>query len=312
MFNKITILGTGTMGDGIARFFARQKLAVTGYDIDQDKIVAAGNRLKDQEQIGNYLTYTSDLGAAISEADLIIESAPEDLAIKRQLYSDMAPFLKKGAIVSSNTSTYPLASLISGQPFGSRMIITHFFNPADLIPLVEIVQHENTIPGLAEDVASFLRQSGKVPVVLKKDINGFVANRLQAAVLREACFLVENGIAGVADIDTIMTEGLGIRWAINGPFRIADLGGLDVWQKVCENLLPELSRETGTPAIIKEMVKVKKLGLKSGEGFYRYGSQTNQVQTNQAQTNHPHAKHASDYRQTLIELLQMKRTIEKK
>ena len=226
MFNKITVLGTGTMGDGIAWFFARQKLAVTAYDIDRDKIIASGNRLKSQEQIAKYLTYTSDLGAAMSEADLIIESASEDLAIKRQLYSDIAPLLRKGAIVSSNTSTYPLALLMSGQPFGSRMIITHFFNPADLIPLVEIVQHENTMPGLVEDVAAFLRQFGEVPVVLKKDINGFVANRLQAAVLREACFLVESGIACVADIDTVMTESLGIRWALNGPFCIADLGGI--------------------------------------------------------------------------------------
>ncbi len=296
MFNKITVLGTGTMGDGIARFFASQKSSVTAYDIDEDKIIAARNGLHSQEPIREYLTYTSNLKEAISSADIIIESVSEDLAVKRQLYNDIARWVKEDAVISSNTSSYPLALLIVDQPFARRMIITHFFNPPDLIPLVEIVQHESTVPGLAGKVADFLRYFGKVPVVLKKDINGFVANRLQAAVLREACFLVESGIAGVSDIDTVMTESVGMRWAINGPFRIADLGGLDVWQKVCDNLLPALSPEKAAPEMISKKVKEKKLGLKTGQGFYQYDAQDN---------------NAASYRQKLAGLLSLKQTTDK-
>jgi 3-hydroxybutyryl-CoA dehydrogenase len=278
MFNRMTILGTGTMGDGIARFFASQKLRVIAYDTDQGKILAARDKLHGEEQLREYLTYTSDLKEAISSADIIIESVSEDLTIKRQLYNDMAGWVKDTAVISSNTSSYPLKLLIANQPFARRMIITHFFNPPDLIPLVEIVQHENAMPGLAEKVADFLRYFGKVPVILKKDIDGFIANRLQAAILREACFLVESGIAGVADIDTVMTESVGMRWAINGPFRISDLGGLDVWQKVCENLLPALSRETGVPEIISKKVEERKLGWKTGQGFYQYDVQDKDVE----------------------------------
>lgn len=148
-----------------------------------------------------YINYSIDLEESIGEADFVIESAPEDLEIKRRLYSNITPFLKMEAIVASNTSTFPLATLAYKQAFAGRMLITHFFNPAHLIPLVEIVKTEQTIPGLAEKVAGFLSNCGKKPVVLKKDIFGFIANRLQAAVLREACFLLENDIADARQIN---------------------------------------------------------------------------------------------------------------
>lgn len=270
MINKIAVIGMGTMGQGIARFFASKKIAVATYDNNGILAAAAGKRPKDLEASGSYLTRATNLSAAVAEADLILECVPEDLGIKRKLYADIAPWIKESAIVASNTSTIPLATLMLDQPFASRMIIAHFFNPPDLVPLVEIVQHDTTVPGLAMHVASFLRELGKVPVVLKKDIPGFVANRLQAALLREACFLVENGIADAADIDTVVTEGPGIRWALHGPFRIADLGGLDVWQKVAQNLLPVLSRQQTTLAGIDQKVENGQLGLKSGQGFYRY------------------------------------------
>jgi len=266
----MTVLGMGTMGDGIARFFAGKGLRVTVYDIDAAKIDTARDRVCGEEKMRECLTYSSDLQEAIFVADIIIESVSEDLGVKRQLYDKMAPWVKDSAVVASNTSTYPLALLMAGQPFARRMLIAHFFNPADLIPLVEIVRHADTMPGLAGAVADFLRYFGKVPVVLKRDINGFIANRLQAAVLREAAFLLESGVADAQDIDTVMTESIGIRWAMKGPFGIADLGGLDVWQKVCENLFPLLSQEVTTPDTIVEMVKEKKLGLKTGQGFYQY------------------------------------------
>ena len=160
--------------------------------------------------------------------------------------------------------------LSENQPFAGRMMITHFFNPADIIPLVEIVKQPETENAIVETVVSLFRDCGKVPVVLKRDIKGFIANRLQAAVLREACYLLAEGIADVADIDTVMTQSIGTRWALSGPFEIADYGGLDIWEKVLGNLMPVLDNTTQVPAVISEKVHQHNLGLKTGKGFFNY------------------------------------------
>jgi 3-hydroxybutyryl-CoA dehydrogenase len=270
MIKKITVLGMGTMGNGIAHFFAQQKIPVIGYDISEEMINKARNRLIENESLCNYLSFTSDLKQAVWDADLIIESVPEELDIKKRIYSLMAPYLKPNAVVSSNTSTYPLSVLAFNQSFSDRMLITHFFNPAQIIPLVEIVKVDNTEPMLVEMVSDFFKKCGKKPVILKKECKGFIANRLQAAVLREACFLAETGVSDIQDIDTVMKEGLGPRWAFSGPFEISDFGGLDIWEKVCSNLIPDLCSELSIPRIIKEKVSSGATGLKAGKGFYNY------------------------------------------
>lgn len=281
MINKIAILGAGTMGQGLARLFVKHGLQTTLYEPVQDALSAAKKKLRVyqnktlQSQSGNALegdlSYTSELKAGVSDADFIIESAPEDLNVKRQLYSELGPLVKPDAIVASNTSTFPLSTLSDQQLFARRFIIAHFFNPPDVIPLVEIVKADNTSPGVAERIADFLSHCEKVPVILKKDLPGFVANRLQAAVLREACFLVENGIVDAAQVDTVMKESIGMRWAFTGPFQVADYGGLDIWEKVLANLLPHLNNDSEVPLIVREKVEQKLLGLKSGRGFYTYG-----------------------------------------
>lgn len=270
MINTVTVLGAGTMGRGIARFLAQNSVTTLLYDPYEAAIVSAGKTL----QGITHLTCTTNLQKAVSESDLIIEAAPENIEIKRILYGHMSPFLKDQAVVASNTSTYPLSELSANQPFANRMLITHFFNPADIIPLVELVKLETTQPGLAENVALFLRNTGKVPVLLQKDINGFIANRLQAAVLREACFLVNQGVANAGDIDTVMKESIGIRWALNGPFEIADYGGLDIWKNVLTNLLPDLDNSREVPAVISRKVDEHHLGFKTGKGFFDYDLNT--------------------------------------
>jgi 3-hydroxybutyryl-CoA dehydrogenase len=287
MIQKIALLGAGTMGSRIAQFFAHYGFPTFVYDPDLNALAAAQEKLRNEkgsmsrvnsggsgrnQSIEKYLKYTINLEEAISEADFIIESAPEDLEIKRELYNNIAPLLKKEAVVASNTSTYPLAKLSYQQSFADRLIITHFFNPAHIIPLVEIVQTPQTRPGLAKDIAAFLSNCGKVPIILKRDINGFIANRLQAAVLREACFLLENDIADARQIDTVMKESIGLRWALSGPFEIVDYGGLDIWVKVLSNLLADLNNQAEVPAILIEKVKQNDLGLKAGKGFFTYDS----------------------------------------
>lgn len=254
------------MGRGIGRFFAESGKRVILYDPFEQSLAIARKALETTSGI----RHTADLEEAVSGADLIIESAPEDLIVKRQLYSGITTFLGKNAIISSNTSSFALEVLSENQPFAGRMMITHFFNPADIIPLVEIVKRPEMENATVEAVVSLFRDCGKVPVVLKKDMKGFIANRLQAAVLREACYLLAEGIADAADIDTVMTQSIGTRWALSGPFEIADYGGLDIWEKVLGNLMPVLDNTTQVPAVISEKVHQHNLGLKTGKGFFNY------------------------------------------
>lgn len=260
------------MGSGIAQFFSGKALHITLYDPELRALTGAREKIQQSTAgTGNELIkYTTDLGESIQEADLVIETAPEVLSIKLQLYNDITPFLKEGAIVASNTSTFPLGSLSADQHFADRMINMHFFNPAHLIPLVEVVDSEKTLPGLTAMITRFLVDCGKKPVVLKKDIYGFIANRLQAAVLREACYLLENGIADARQIDGAMKDGLAIRWILNGPFEIADFGGLDTWERVLNNLLPLLGSDQQAADTIRQKVEKQQLGLKTGKGFFEY------------------------------------------
>ncbi len=274
MFNKIAVLGAGTMGRGIVQVFAQQGIAVALYDPIEAAIAGAQKALtaKASMQAQEWdITYADNLKTAVEDADLIIETVSENLQIKRELYRQMTPLLKKDAVVASNTSTYSLEILAEQQAFAKQLIITHFFNPAAIIPLVEIVQQDETPQAVTEAVIQLLQQCGKAPVLLKKDIAGFIANRLQAAVMREACYLLEQGIADVNQIDTAMKEGPGMRWAFNGPFEIADLGGLDVWEKVTGHLFPQLDSTMKTPDSIIKKVRLGELGLKSGKGYYEHG-----------------------------------------
>ncbi|MBP1994033.1 3-hydroxyacyl-CoA dehydrogenase family protein [Paenibacillus eucommiae] len=288
MFQKIAVLGAGTMGHGIAQLFAQNGIYTAVYDPSTQALENAVGKVQrniklslnmqespaaTSEQIESKLLYTSNLSEAISEADLIIEAAPEKIEIKRELYRQIAPLMKAEAVMASNTSTYALEELASGVPFADRMIIMHFFNPASLVPLVEIVGLSNTDKEILEQIAGLLVQCGKAPVILNRDIPGFIANRLQAAVMREASYLLENGIADARQIDTVMTEGLGIRWVMSGPFEIADYGGLDVWEKVTGHLFPELDTRITAPDAIQEKVRNGQLGVKSGSGFYDYGDE---------------------------------------
>ena len=305
MIETIAVLGAGTMGQGIARVFACYGFQTVVFDPNEKALTRAQKkipcineeipevlieRLGESNQAGKFLKYTTVLKEAVSEADFIIESAPEDLKIKRKLFSQISSLMKASAIVASNTSTFSLAKLSDQQSFANRFIITHFFNPAHVVPLVEIVQSESTTSGIARDIATLLSRCGKVPVILKKDIHGFIANRLQAALLREACFLVEEGIADAGQIDAVVRESIGLRWALSGPFQVADYGGLDIWEKVLANLLPMLNKKTEVPELISDKVKRSELGLKTGKGFFDYDDSGSQ-------------EHAREWTAKLVRLL---------
>ncbi|SNT45247.1 3-hydroxybutyryl-CoA dehydrogenase [Bacillus sp. OK838] len=289
MIKKVAIIGSGVMGSGIAQSFAVSGYFVTINDIKEELLYHAQNRisenlsllieegvLTDQEKqaaLAN-ITYSVDLKGAVRDADFIIEAIPEVIELKLNLYEQMEEMIKPDAIVASNTSTFPISQLMGKASFADRMVITHFFNPGHLVPLVEIVQHDETKPEIVKATMDLMRKIGKSPILLKKEIAGFIANRLQTALMREAFYLLKEGVADAEDIDTAITAGPGFRWAFTGPIEIADFGGLDTWQRVFDNVSPVLDQSKEAPDLIRDLVAKGKLGTKSGEGIFTYEEST--------------------------------------
>ncbi|MED3986148.1 3-hydroxyacyl-CoA dehydrogenase family protein [Peribacillus simplex] len=300
MIKKIAIIGSGVMGSGIAQSFAVSGYFVTINDIKEELLYHAQNRisenlsllieegvLTDQEKqsaLAN-ITYSVDLKGAVRDADFIIEAIPEVIELKLNLYEQMEKIIKPDAIVASNTSTFPISQLMEKASFAERMVITHFFNPGHLVPLVEIVQHDETKPEIVKTTMDLMRKIGKSPILLKKEIAGFIANRLQTALMREAFYLLKEGVANAEDIDTAITAGPGFRWAFTGPIEIADFGGLDTWQRVLDNVSPVLDQSKEAPDLIRDLVAKGMLGTKSGEGIFTYEESTVSQKINERDRN---------------------------
>jgi len=288
VIHKIAVIGAGIMGRGIAQVYALNGFHVSLYDThseslsqakhligaDLDLLVKEGlvSTASRQSALDN-INPGDRLEAVVDDANIIIEAVPEQLALKWEVFAKIEELAPETTIFASNTSTLPLSALSRHMAHPERMIITHFFNPAHLVPLVEVVKAENTLAEIVTTTLDILRQIGKIPVVLKKEVPGFIANRLQAAILRESLHLVECGVADMQDIDTVVTAGPGFRWSVIGPLETADFGGLDTWQSVMSNLAPELDCTREAPAVIKEMNRQGQLGVKTGQGFYSYPTQ---------------------------------------
>lgn len=285
MIKNITIIGSGVMGSSIAQSFAVSGYSVILNDVKEELLIKAKNRIfenfallaeetgidaaQTQSAFAN-IDYKIDLEEAVREADFIIEAIPEVIEWKWDLYQKLEGLMKGDAIVASNTSTFPISRLMEKASFADRMMITHFFNPGHLVPLVEIVKHDQTKESVVDETLELIRRIGKSPILLKKEISGFIANRLQTALMREAFYLLKEGVASAEDIDTAVTAGPGFRWAFSGPIEIADFGGLDTWERVFDNVAPNLDKSTEAPAIIRKQAEQGKLGTKSGEGIYKY------------------------------------------
>ncbi|GAB3714179.1 3-hydroxyacyl-CoA dehydrogenase family protein [Mariniluteicoccus flavus] len=259
--DHIAVVGAGLMGAGIAEVLAR-----AGHRV---RLVDARPRVAADvtESLGlDTLEPADSLEAAVTDADLVVEAIIEDLDAKAALLRTLGE-LAPGAVVASNSSTFGPTELAPYAADPSRLLVAHFFNPATVVPLVELVGSPETDPAALDAVEALLTAAGKSVVRLRRDVPGFVANRLQSAVLREAIHLVETGVVDVADLDEVVTASLGTRWSLAGPFRVADLGGLEVFRAVCGRLWPELSTAT-EPAMIDALLADGRRGAASGRGFH--------------------------------------------
>lgn len=285
MPEKVTVLGAGTMGHGIAQLYAQAGYDVHMYDIKEEFLNNALERIasnldmmireqaitqEDKNDALKHISISTDLKEAVSGTRFVTEAVSENLNIKFALFSQLEEIVEDDVIIASNTSTFSIKELSEGVRQKDRLIITHFFNPAHLVPLVEVVKGPNTSQEIIDRTVELLSTIGKKPVVLKKDIPGLIANRLQAALVREAFYLLDNGVADAEDIDLAITAGPGFRWAFIGPLETADFGGLDIWKSVVENLAPVLSKEEKIPAFVEEKVQSGNLGTKTGNGLFAY------------------------------------------
>jgi 3-hydroxybutyryl-CoA dehydrogenase len=280
----IGVVGAGLMGVGIATRFAQHGYATAIYDVSPERVAAVlgiASAILDELQAAGQISAdalastlrllqpTDDL-ADLRHARLVIEAVPENLEIKHATYRELEALLADDAIIGSNTSGYLPDLLSRDLKHPQRFLVTHFWNAPHTIPLVEIVPGRATDPQLPQAVASLLAAIGAKPVVLTKAIPGFIGNRLQYAVLREAMAIVQSGAASVEVVDEVMKASLGRRYGLMGPFEIADLGGLDTFLAISEHLMPELSDDQDCLEVLRAQVQQGRTGIRTGEGFYQW------------------------------------------
>ncbi len=264
---KITIAGAGTMGYSMAEIFARKGYEVILWNHRAPTLERAKTKIA--PDMVNRISYTTD-PAAFKGRDLIVENIVEDLAAKSEFYKTYSPLADEKTIIATNTSGLSINALAKSVKGPERFLGMHWFNPPTLIPLIEIIKNDHTKAEAAETIYDLSLAIGKKPAIVEKDAPGFAANRIQLAVIREALSMVKKGIISKEGVDAVMKYGLGFRWACLGPLETVDFGGLDVFAHVSEYLMADLEDSHEVPPLLAEKVKEGHLGVKTGEGFYKY------------------------------------------
>lgn len=277
MRERIGVVGAGLMGHGIAQVFAAAGHDVAITDPMEgaragviDKIRANLADLGQNPEIAERVSVRPDLASTVRNADLIIEAAPETLALKQDLFQEIEGAAKATALFASNTSVIPITAIMEKVRDKTRALGTHWWNPPFLVPLVEVVRTAQTSDAAMARTIEILTKAGKTAVEVKKDVAGFVGNRLQHALWREAIALVEEGICDAETVDAVVKASFGRRLAVLGPLENADLVGTDLTLAIHEVVLPHIDSRPGPSPFLRRLVAEGRLGFKSGEGFRRW------------------------------------------
>ncbi|WP_080871996.1 3-hydroxyacyl-CoA dehydrogenase family protein [Oceanobacillus timonensis] len=280
---RLSIIGCGTMGHSIALAAAWAGIDVKVSGATEEDISKADKELIEKlnimfdneliskaeiQQISARITLLPSLEETAKEATYIIEAIPEKIEMKQSLYKQLEQLTDENVIIASNTSGFMPTALAKETSHPKRFIVTHFWNPAHLIPLVEIVKGEKTNEETADRTMRLMKVMGKKAILLEKEVPGFIGNRLQYALFREAQALLDEKIVTKEDIDAAITYSIGRRLPITGPLMTADLGGLDVFSSISDYLFKDLSTANQSGATLTNLVAEEKLGYKNGEGFY--------------------------------------------
>ncbi len=282
---NIAVLGTGTMGHGIALLSAKAGLNVVMYGRSDaslergfNSIKSSLNRIKDEgkiseeESVGilNRIRGVKSIEEAAKGADFIIESLAENLELKQEIFSKLDKICPKEVILATNTSGLSPTAIALNVEKADRVVIAHFWNPPQLIPLVEVVPGEKTSEETMTLTMEWVEFIGKKAVRMEKECLGFIGNRLQLALLREALYIVEQGWAKPEEVDKAIEYGHGRRLPVTGPICSADLGGLDIFHNISTYLFKDLCNCTEPSKLMQDKVEAGNLGSKSGQGFYNW------------------------------------------
>lgn len=273
------VIGLGTMGPGIAATLARGGMTVRAYDTNPATIEASGTMI---EAAGGVLgalevpdrsgtvSVTDDLAACVAGADLVIETIPEDLALKRALFAELDALVSADCVLASDTSGLPISKLQEGTAHPGRVVGMHWSNPPHIIPIVEVIAGAETAPQVVDWMVETVKAIHLLPVLVKKDVPGFVENRVLYALLRECVDLVEQEVIDPESLDTCVSWGIGYKLAVVGPMALLDMAGLDIYQAVGSYLNRDLCRREDVSPFVTERTGENKLGIKTGGGIFEY------------------------------------------
>ena len=282
---KVAIIGSGTMGHSIALAAAMANFNVRIFGINEDditnarkglegkiKILVANEVLTQQQgdEVFARIKLLTELQVVVKDATFIIEAIPENIELKQKIYAQLEELVDETTIIASNTSGIMPSILADKMKHPNRLVITHFYNPAHLVPLVEVVGGKKTDEATIERSMAMMNAFNKKPIKIEKEIAGFVGNRLQFALFREAQYLYKKGIASKEDIDAAVKYSIGRRLSVTGPLLSADMTGLDVVEDICNYLFIDLSDEKSVGEPIKALVSNNNLGFKTGKGYYQW------------------------------------------
>jgi 3-hydroxybutyryl-CoA dehydrogenase len=277
---SVCVVGAGLMGHGIGQVFARAGHEVVLTDPARDVLDQAIGRVEqnlwaegvDPARVVCNISTEQDLRRAVSQADLVIEAAPEKLELKHRIFAEVAAAAPSHAVLASNTSVIPITRV--GERLGAdargRLVGTHWWNPPHLIPLVEVVRSEHTRIDVFEQTFAWLQEVGKTPVKVHRDVTGFIGNRLQHALWREAIALVEDGVCDADAIDQVVKNSFGLRLPVLGPMENADLVGLELTRDVHRVMFPDLHDDKVPSRLLDQLIAQGHHGMRSGQGLRQW------------------------------------------
>jgi 3-hydroxyacyl-CoA dehydrogenase len=279
---RVTVVGAGLMGHGLAMEFALAGYDVGLHDVAEDRVQAGLDRIQaslrmmaaagliSQDRVEpayNRIRGGTQLDAVVSGSQVVIESAVENLSVKQNIFRELDRLCPPDTILASNTSSFMPSQLAAATSRPGMVLVAHHFNPPHLLPGVEVVRNEQTSDEAVATICELLKRAGKRPVVIR-ETPGFIAVRLQAALLREAASIVAHGIASPQDVDTLIRNSFGRRLAVAGVFEVSDIAGWDIIVAAFSKLYPDLDRSTEMSPLLTEKVEKGDLGKKTGRGFY--------------------------------------------
>lgn len=286
---KVAVLGAGVMGTGIAQTFAMKGHEVKIIYVYDDKARAkpietmnaglqllADNQVINQKEIPQILSKvscTESLEEAAEFADIIFECIVENLEVKQDYFARLDALCPQATILATNTSAISVTEIAEKSVHKERIIGTHFWKPAYLMPLVEVIKTKYVSERVVEETYQLLEEANKSPVIVQKDVPGFLANRMQHALFREAISIVENGIATAEDVDKAIKNGFGMRLGVMAPMEVIDSGGIDLTYSIHQYLFPHIENSAKPSQLLKEKLDQGKLGFKTGEGFIKWSQE---------------------------------------